>query len=114
MEETGNGWIIYHPEMQKNMLYLKREKGETEDSMRIYQDENSLKLQEVYCNKCGRKIKVENGIVKEGCFCGDTIFGYFSKKDGIRHKFDLCEECYDAVIKEFSIPVFEVEEKELC
>lgn len=85
-----------------------------EDSMRTYKDGNTLQPEKVCCNRCGRKLRVENGIIKEGCFCGDVVFGYFSRKDGIRHRFDLCEECYDAMIKEFFIPVSEIEEKELC
>ncbi len=66
------------------------------------------------CNKCGRQLRVENGILKEGCFAADTVFGYFSEKDGVRHLFDLCEDCYDRMIKEFAVRVSETEEKELC
>ena len=47
---------------------------------------------------------VENGILKEGCFEADAVFGYFSKKDGQIHSFDLCEECYDKLIAGFRIP----------
>ena len=35
-------------------------------------------------------------------FCS---WGYFSKKDGETHSFDLCEECYDKWIGGFQIPV---------
>ena len=49
----------------------------------------------------------------EGCFQGDVRFGYFSNKDGTRHSFDLCEECYDKMIREFSVPVDEEEMSEL-
>ena len=31
-------------------------------------------------------------------------FGYFSRKDGLRHKFDLCEDCYDKWIHTFAVP----------
>lgn len=82
--------------------------------MRTYQDESRIKLKEVVCNRCGKMLKVENGMIKEGCFSADTIFGYFSEKDGLRHRFDLCEACYDALLADFSIPVSETEEKELC
>lgn len=82
--------------------------------MREYNKENESQLENVVCNKCGRQLVVENGIVKEGCFSADKVFGYFSSRDGIRHRFDLCEACYDALIREFSIPVCETEEKELC
>ncbi len=82
--------------------------------MRKYKEENERQLEEVVCNKCGRYLRVENGILKEGCFGADAVFGYFSKKDGIRHRFDLCEACYDAFVGDFSLPVCETEEKELC
>lgn len=82
--------------------------------MRVYKDKENTQLTEVVCNKCGRPMKVEKGILKEGCFSADILFGYFSKKDGSRHKFDLCEACYDEMIASFQIPVKETEEKELC
>lgn len=46
--------------------------------MRIYLGE---KLQTVVCNQCGKKMTVENGILKEGCFHGKQQFDYFSEKD---------------------------------
>lgn len=82
--------------------------------MRKYSDEQNTRLEAVTCNKCGRPLKVENGILKEGCFSGDARFGYFSEKDGTRQLFDLCEKCYDTMVRDFSIPVEEIEEKELC
>lgn len=65
------------------------------------------------CNSCKKEMRVEQGILKEGIFEGIQTFGYFSKKDGITHKFDLCEECYDKMTHTFAIPVTETEEKEL-
>lgn len=81
--------------------------------MRIYMDDDKKELISVICNCCKKEIKVENGIVKEGCFCGNTQFGYFSNKDGMKHFFDLCEECYDKMIAGFAIPVETEEAKEL-
>ncbi len=52
--------------------------------MRIYVDKNKMKLNSVICNKCKKQIKVETGIIKEGCFCGDAQFGYVSNKDGMK------------------------------
>ena len=49
----------------------------------------------------------------EGCFHGNVRFGYFSNKDGLEHSFDLCEECYDKLIKGFAVPVNEEEITEL-
>ena len=82
--------------------------------MRKYRDEYKMELTEVICNKCGRQLVVENGILKEGCFAGNYVFGYFSDKDGMRQEFDLCETCYDAMVEAFLIPVSETEENELC
>ena len=81
--------------------------------MRIYSDNNRKELVSVICNQCKKKLKVENGIVKEGCFCGNSQFGYFSNKDGMKYLFDLCEECYDKMTAGFAIQVEEEEAKEL-
>ena len=81
--------------------------------MRIYSDKDQKELTAVICNQCKKELKVENGIIKEGCFNGDIRFGYFSKKDGCRHSFDLCEECYDKLVEGFAVPVAEEEVTEL-
>lgn len=78
--------------------------------MRVYKEE---KIEEIYCNKCGRKIQIENEIVKEGVMSVDYKWEYFSKKDGMKHSFDLCEACYDKMIKNFLYPVSETEYSEL-
>ena len=71
------------------------------------------KLTQVICNGCGRELKVEKEILREGSFSADVRFGYFSRKDGLRHKFDLCEDCYDKWISSFAIPVEEITETEM-
>lgn len=81
--------------------------------MRIYFDDDKKELVSVICNRCKKELVVEKGMIKEGVFCGDTQFGYFSNKDGMKHFFDLCEECYDKIISEFTIPVETEEVKEL-
>lgn len=81
--------------------------------MRRYEDGQDRKLRKVVCNKCGRQLKVENGYLKEFCFAADTAFGYFSRKDGMTHHFDLCEDCYDALTAQFTVPVEETEELEI-
>ena len=43
--------------------------------------EENGKLQQVICNGCGKELKIENEIVREGCFAADVRFGYFSRKD---------------------------------
>ena len=81
--------------------------------MRIYEEGSREKLSAVICNQCGKKMKVENGIMMEGCCHVETPFSYFSQKDGHRYLFDLCEECYDRMIAEFSVPAEIREETEL-
>lgn len=81
--------------------------------MRKYESVEENKLDKVICNKCGRELKVENGYLKEGCFTADFVFGYFSLKDGTRHRFDLCEKCYNEWTREFAVPVEEAAEREL-
>ncbi len=80
--------------------------------MRKYTKIEDNQLLEVRCNQCGRLLQIENGMLKEGCFHGENIFGYFSTKDGTRHSFDLCEACYDRMISKFEIPVEESEANE--
>ena len=62
--------------------------------MRIYMDEGKNTLKQVVCK-------------------GNQQFGYFSNKDGIRHSFDLCEECYDKLIEGFAVEVTKEEVQEL-
>lgn len=73
--------------------------------MRRYESEKKEQLVEVICNQCGKKLLVENGYLKEGCFSADNLFGYFSRRDGEKHHFDLCEECYDNLAAQFQVPV---------
>lgn len=80
--------------------------------MRQYLDGNKKTLKKIVCNQCGRELKLENGIVQEGVFPGDARWGYFSKKDGERHSFDLCEECYGNLVNGFLIPVTVEDETE--
>lgn len=72
------------------------------------------KYGKVICNQCKKQLKGDENLLKEGCFSVDYTFGYFSNKDGTRHRFELCEDCYDRMIRQFAIPVEEDEETELC
>jgi len=71
------------------------------------------KIETVVCNCCGKKLNSEKGYLKEECINIEHVFGYFSKKDGIRQKLDLCEDCFDRIAASFMIPVEESEENEL-
>lgn len=70
---------------------------------KFLEDQKTLKA--VVCNGCGKPLKVENGMVKEGCFAAEPVFGYFSSMDGQRHRFDLCEDCYRKFTGQFALPV---------
>ena len=79
--------------------------------MRYYNNEN--RLEKVICNKCGRTLKVENGILKEGVLRVSKEWGYFSGKDGEIHHFRICEACYDRWTAQFAVPVCVKEQTEL-
>ncbi len=81
--------------------------------MQKYRDGEGRKLMQVVCNRCGRSLRVESGCLKEGCFSAAAAFGYFSRKDGVIHRFDLCEDCYDDMVAQFAVPVEEEAETEL-
>jgi hypothetical protein len=59
----------------------------------------------LYCNLCGKRLKVENGILKEDAFEATKEWGYFSKRDLEVHHFNLCEDCYNKFTSQFRIPV---------
>ena len=71
--------------------------------------------EEMSCNGCGRKLKRSNNsdILLEDVFMAEKAWGYFSKKDMTRHRFILCEECYDKLIAGFAVPPDEEEVTEL-
>ena len=55
------------------------------------------------CNLCGREIPKTDGFTMDHIHV-EKEWGYFSGKDGERHSFDLCESCYDSLVKSFRIP----------
>ncbi|MBQ8198070.1 MAG: hypothetical protein IJZ76_01410 [Lachnospiraceae bacterium] len=79
--------------------------------MKVYND--CRELTHVICNRCEKQLNVQNGLLKDAVFEGEQSFGYFSKRDGIKHSFDLCEDCYEEWIRMFRIPVTETENTEL-
>ena len=80
--------------------------------MRKYENQKERQVQEILCNCCGRKIRIEKGMVMEGVFHGQVQWDIF-KKDGESHSFDLCEACYDRLTAGFKIPPEKITEKEL-
>lgn len=73
--------------------------------MREYTGQKEKKIIAVQCNCCGKKLRVENGVILEGVYGSEYNWEYFSKKDGETHAFDLCEACYDAWIQQFILPI---------
>jgi len=75
--------------------------------MRQYKEQvtTNKEIQKVFCNKCGKEMKVEDGMVKEDVLEVHKRWGYFSEKDNEVHSFDLCEACYDELTLAFKIPV---------
>lgn len=58
----------------------------------------------VYCNKCGKKIRMKNDIPQEDYVKVCKPWGYFSKKDGRTQEFVLCENCVEWLEREFVRP----------
>lgn len=58
----------------------------------------------LYCNKCGKQLRTEQGQIREGAVRVQKEWDYFSKKDGELHCFCLCEACYDKLREDFVIP----------
>ncbi|MDD3220093.1 MAG: hypothetical protein PHC41_04775 [Lachnospiraceae bacterium] len=61
--------------------------------------------EKIYCNQCGKQLKMKNGYFHEGVCSVHQQWGYFSEKDGENHSFHLCEACYDKLVEQFLIPV---------
>lgn len=81
--------------------------------MRNYRKGQGTELEKVICNKCGKELKVENGILMEDCFEADQTFGYFSSRDGRRYRFDLCGSCFDGLLSGLLLGAGEEEITEL-
>lgn len=81
--------------------------------MRKYTDQNKEVLSEVICNICGRKLRVEKGILQEGALRIEKDWGFFSRKDGEVHSLDICEECYDEIVKRMTVPVEMIQKTEI-
>jgi hypothetical protein len=59
------------------------------------------KLDKLYCNNCGKECDFEKEQVVEV----KVKWGYNSKKDLEIHEFELCEDCYDDIVADFTMPV---------
>ena len=63
------------------------------------------KVTDIVCNGCGKPIPQDKYGHKADCLSVDKEWGYGSCFDGENHSFDLCDECYSEIIKNFKIPV---------
>jgi hypothetical protein len=68
-------------------------------------------LSQVVCNKCGETCFVKTNSedfdpndYKTEYLEVDISWGYFSKKDGESHEWEICEKCYDKFVKSFKVP----------
>lgn len=73
--------------------------------MRRYMMKERRETETIFCNGCGKEIKIKDGVIREGLISVEKRWGYFSDKDNEVHRFDLCEECYDRMVSQFVIPV---------
>lgn len=59
----------------------------------------------IYCNCCGGNICPEKEKGTTSFLTIEKEWGYFSeKKDGMVHRMDICEKCYEKMIQSFIIP----------
>lgn len=108
MEKTVSNTSNYHYNKSPFFCIMKKIKQRRSAfaqviNMRVYKNIEENTLEFAKCNKCGREILINNGIIKEGVFSINYDWGYFSKKDGETHCFDLCEDCYNELIASFVI-----------
>ena len=73
--------------------------------MRQYKTEKTVvnELDKIICNKCGKEIKVIEGVAQEDYLEVNKRWGYFSNKDNKEDAFELCEDCYDELVASFKI-----------
>jgi hypothetical protein len=70
-------------------------------------------IDNIYCTKCGKDIKISDLVSKLEMIYGCTVimkYGYGSKNDGTVIQFELCDECAEKIIKDFTYPCNKSEE----
>lgn len=58
----------------------------------------------IICNCCKNIVQKEGEISRIEFLHIEKAWGYFSKKDGEKQEFDICEGCYDKWTASFAIP----------
>lgn len=73
--------------------------------MREYgkETQESQVVTKVVCNCCGKEIPLVREGLWEEYFHGEKSWGYLSNQDGRQDSFDLCQECYEKMIKNFEM-----------
>lgn len=67
--------------------------------------EKNTVVDKIICNVCGNEItKDKHGYIKDHIHIEKT-WGYNSSKDGEVHSIDICESCYDEIVKNFKISI---------
>jgi protein-arginine kinase activator protein McsA len=79
--------------------------------MKRYDEET--KTEWMICNCCGQKIARQQEYDRVAVLTVSKVWGYFSKWDGSRHSFDICEDCYEKMIQSWKYPPDREEETEL-
>ena len=69
--------------------------------------ERTEKIEKIICNKCGKENLVRGGVPQEDVLEVRKRWGYHSRKDNQVDCFDLCEDCYDELIRSFRIKMEE-------
>lgn len=57
----------------------------------------------IICDACGKEIKKNKFSEFEDYYHIEKMWGYHSGKDGRNDSFDICEECYDKMIKSIGL-----------
>ncbi len=58
----------------------------------------------IYCNRCGKRICLEEEKDKTSFLAVRKVWGYFSEnKDGKIYSVELCEPCCDELAQEFAL-----------
>ena len=65
------------------------------------------------CNVCGKEFRILPSGEFEESLTVDKTWGYFSRKDAVRHKFTVCEDCYDKWVASFAVAPKEEQASEL-
>lgn len=65
--------------------------------------EKVIKTDCVICDACGMEIKRNKYNEYDDFFHIEKIWGYHSQKDGRNDSYDICEKCYDKMLKAIGI-----------